>query len=41
MNNNDFSGIINLPRPVSKHSKMPLAQRAKQFSPFAALGELE
>lgn len=37
----DFSDIINTPRPASKHPKMPLAQRAKQFSPFAALGELE
>lgn len=37
----DFSDIINLPRPASKHPKMPLAQRAKQFSPFATLGELD
>ncbi len=40
-NPNDFSDIINLPRPASKHPRMPLEQRAKQFSPFAALGELE
>lgn len=38
---NDFSDIINLPRPASKHPKMPLEKRAKQFAPFAALGELE
>ena len=37
----DFSDIINTPRPASKHPKMPLTQRAKQFSPFAALGKLE
>ena len=41
VNQDDFSDIINLPRPASKHPKMPLSQRAKPFSPFAALGELE
>ncbi|MBR2587100.1 hypothetical protein IKE71_01850 [Candidatus Saccharibacteria bacterium] len=39
--NKDYSDIINLPRPTSKHSKMDLILRAKQFSPFAALGHLE
>jgi len=38
---NDYSDIINLPRPVSKHPKMPQNQRAKQFAPFAALGDLD
>ena len=37
----DYSDIIHLPRPASKHPKMPLAQRAKQFAPFAALGSLD
>ena len=35
----DFSDIINLPRPVSKHKKMALSQRAKQFMPFEAVRE--
>ena len=37
----DYSDIINLPRPASKHGKMPRPARAKQFAPFAALGKLE
>ena len=41
-----YDDIINLPRPVSKkHAPMPLAKRAAQFLPFAALtgfeGEIE
>ncbi|SFH80206.1 hypothetical protein SAMN04487861_10523 [Selenomonas ruminantium] len=35
---NKYGDIINLPRPASKrHPSMPLAKRAAQFSPFAAL----
>ena len=35
---NKYGDIINLPRPASKrHPPMPLAKRAAQFSPFAAL----
>ena len=40
MENNDFSykDIIDQVRPISKrHSPMANADRAKQFSPFAAL----
>ena len=40
MENNDFTykDIIELVRPISKrHSPMANADRAKQFSPFAAL----
>lgn len=33
-----YDDIIDLPHPVStKHPRMPLADRATQFSPFAAL----
>ena len=33
-----YEDIINLPHPTSKRfSRMPLAERAAQFSPFAAL----
>lgn len=33
-----YDDIINLPRPISKnHPRMPLADRAAQFAPFAAL----
>lgn len=33
-----YDDIIDLPRPVSKkHPPMPIADRAAQFSPFAAL----
>ena len=33
-----YDDIINLPHPVSeKHPRMPMADRAAQFSPFAAL----
>ena len=35
---NKYGDIINLPRPASKrHPPRPLAKRAAQFSPFAAL----
>lgn len=38
MPNNPYADIINLPHHVSKvHSQMSIAQRAAQFSPFAAL----
>ncbi len=34
----DYSDIIDLPHPVSKkHRQMSMAERAAQFSPFAAL----
>lgn len=34
----DYSDIIDLPHPVSqKHPRMSMAERAAQFSPFAAL----
>ena len=34
----DYEDIINLPHPSSKKfSRMPLEERAAQFSPFAAL----
>jgi hypothetical protein len=32
-----YDDIINLERPVSKHSKMSIQDRAAQFAPFAAL----
>ena len=33
-----YDDIINLPRPMSaRHPRMPMADRAAQFSPFAAL----
>jgi len=32
-----YDDIINLPRPESKRPRMPLSDRAAQFSPFAAL----
>lgn len=35
--NNKYDDIINLPRPESKYPHMPRANRAAQFSPFAAL----
>lgn len=36
--NNSYEDIINLPHHVSKrHRQMPLAERAAQFAPFAAL----
>lgn len=38
MPNNPYADIIHLPHHVSKvHSQMSMAQRAAQFSPFAAL----
>ncbi|MBR3256738.1 hypothetical protein IKG02_00390 [Candidatus Saccharibacteria bacterium] len=36
-----YFDILDSERPASKHKKMPREQRAKQFSPFEALGELE
>lgn len=36
--NSKYSDIIDFPHPVSrKHPRMPLSERAAQFSPFAAL----
>lgn len=38
----DYDDIIDLPRPVSRrHAPMPMANRAAQFSPFAALSGYE
>ena len=38
VNEHKYDDIINLPRHVSpRHPQMPLADRAAQFSPFAAL----
>ena len=35
---NKYDDIINIPRPISKtHPRMPMINRAAQFSPFAAL----
>jgi hypothetical protein len=34
---NDYSDIINIKRPMSKHPKMPIEKRASIFNPFAAL----
>ncbi len=35
---NNYEDIINFKRPISKkHGKMPIADRAAQFAPFAAL----
>ena len=40
--NGRYDDIINLPHPVSqRHPQMPLADRAAQFSPFAALTGLD
>lgn len=34
----EYRDIINLPRPEPQcHQRMPMAKRAAQFSPFAAL----
>ena len=36
--NDNYDDIINRPHPVSKnHPQMPMASRAAQFAPFAAL----
>lgn len=32
-----YDDIISLPRPVSRHPRMPMGDRAAQFSPFQAL----
>lgn len=38
MTSTEYDRIINLPHPVSKkHPQMPMADRAAQFAPFAAL----
>lgn len=38
MRDKDYSDIINLPHHISKvHPRMPIQDRAAQFSPFAAL----
>lgn len=38
MNNHEYDDIINLPHHVSAtHPRMPMIDRAAQFSPFAAL----
>lgn len=34
---NKYNDIINLSRPISNHSKMPIENRAKEFMPFSAL----
>lgn len=40
--NGRYDDIIDLPHPVSQcHPQMPLADRAAQFSPFAALTGLD
>ena len=38
---NKYEDIINMERPVSKHPKMSMHDRAAQFAPFAALTGLE
>lgn len=37
---NRYNDIIERPRPVMKHERMPLANRAAQFAPFSALNTL-
>lgn len=37
----NYEDILGAKRPESKHPKMPQKQRAKQFSPFEALGALD
>lgn len=34
---NKYDDIIDLPRPESRYPRMPRANRAAQFAPFAAL----
>ena len=34
---NNYDDIINLNRPISKHSHLSIESRASQFAPFAAL----
>jgi hypothetical protein len=39
--NDNYDDIINLKRPISKnHPPMSMTNRAAQFAPFAALGNL-
>lgn len=39
--NDHYDDIINLERPISKnHPPMSMTNRAAQFAPFAALGDL-
>ena len=33
----DYDDILHLPCPASTHPRMPVADRAAQFSPFAAV----
>ena len=37
MTSNDYSDIINLPRPTSSHPHMSMDDRAAQFAPYATL----
>lgn len=39
--NEDYEDIIYLDRPKSRHKPMPMINRAAQFAPFAALGNME
>lgn len=41
MNEKSYQDIIHLKKPLSKHPKMPISNRAAQFSPFAALSGYE
>lgn len=37
----EYSDIIELSRPESEQEPMPIEDRAAQFAPFAALGDME